>query len=128
MARIAPIFSGVVRYGGALSLILGLFLWTGNFDSLKSYHMLLGIIVVVALWLLAAAGAMRGKASAGVGIAAIVLGLAQALLGLTQESILPATGHWVIQAVHLLLGLGVIGLGEMITGRMRKASAQVATR
>lgn len=121
MARIAPIFSGIVRYGGTLTLILGLFLWTGNFDSLKSYHMLLGIIVVVALWLLAAAYAMSGKANIGVIIAAIILGLAQALLGMTQESMLPTTGHWVIQVLHLLLGIGIIGTGESISMAMKKA-------
>ena len=45
--------------------------------------------------------------------AAFALGVAQALLGMTQEQILPTTGHWVIQIVHLLLGIGVIGLGDI---------------
>jgi hypothetical protein len=120
MASFAPVFSGIVRYGGVLVLILGIFLWTGNFDSIKPYHMLLGIIVVLALWVLAAIYALTGKANIGVVVAAVVLGLAQALLGVTQESILPDGGHWIIQVLHLLLGLGVIGIGERITVANRK--------
>lgn len=114
-----------MRYGGVLTLVLGIFLWTGNFDALKSYHMLLGIIVVLALWLLAGVYAASGKANIGMVSAAIVLGLAQALLGMSQESILPATGHWIIQVVHLLLGLGVIGIGESISMAMKKARPAV---
>lgn len=125
MKGLAPVFHGIVRYGGVITLLLGIFLWTGNFDGLTMYHMLLGILVVLALWLLAIAYAMTGKANIGMVIGAIVLGLAQAALGGTQSAIMPTTGHWVIQVIHLLLGLGVIGIGEGIMSRMKKVSAAV---
>ena len=53
MARIAPVMSGIVRYGGLLTLVLGMLLWTGTMDGLNRIHMLFGILVVLALWLLA---------------------------------------------------------------------------
>jgi uncharacterized membrane protein len=48
----------------------------------------------------------------------IVLGL-----GLTQTNLLLNSAHWVIQVLHLLVGLIAIGLGEMITARYRRQSA-----
>ena len=128
MAHIAPVMSGIVRYGGLLTLVLGMLLWTGTMDGLKNIHMLFGILVVLALWLLAIAFMRATKGGVALVAAAFALGVAQALLGMTQEQILPTTGHWVIQIVHLLLGIGVIGLGEMMTMRMKKARVAVAAK
>lgn len=128
MVRIAPVFSGIVRYGGSLALLLGLMIWIGSSvvtpwtranASLTNFHMLLGILAVLALWLLAAAYAMTGRASMGIVIGAVVVGLLQAILGVTQESLLVNSAHWIIQVLHLLLGIGVIGSGERITMMMK---------
>jgi hypothetical protein len=127
MARIAPVMSGIVRYGGLLVLVLGMVIWTGTMDALVPFHMLLGILVVLALWLLALAYLASGKASIGLAAGAFAVGLAQAALGLTQEGLLPSA-HWVVQIAHLLLGLLLIGMGEMMTMRMKKARAAVAAR
>jgi hypothetical protein len=128
MAKIAPVFSGIVRYGGVLVLILGILLWTGNFDAITPFHMLLGIIVVLSLWALAAAHALTGKANIGLIVAAVLLGLFQAIFGTVQAGILagPNDPHWIVQVIHLLFGLSIIGLGERITAenkRIAKAAA-----
>lgn len=128
MVRIAPVMSGIVRYGGLLTLVLGALLWAGTMDGLKNIHMLFGILVVLALWLLAAAFTQATKGGMPLVASAFALGLAQAILGMTQEQILPTTGHWVIQIVHLLLGIGVIGVGEMMTMQMKKARAAAAIK
>lgn len=130
MVRIAPVFSGIVRYGGSLALLLGILIWIGTSTltpwtsataSLTNFHMLLGILAVLALWLLAIAYAMTGRANMTIVIVAIAVGLAQALLGVTQASLLPNTSyHWLIQVLHLLLGISVIGSGERITMLMKK--------
>lgn len=127
MARIAPVMSGIVRYGGLLTLVLGMVLWTGTVDALTPFHMLLGILVVLALWVLAVVYAQADRAGMPMALVAFAIGLAQALLGMTQEGLLPGA-HWVIQIIHLLLGLGVIGVGEMMTMRMKKARAAVAAK
>ncbi len=40
-------------------------------------------------------------------------------LGATQTSILPGPEHWVIQVLHLLVGLTAIALAEVLGRRIR---------
>jgi hypothetical protein len=105
-----------------IQLILGIVFWTGNADGLVIVHMLLGIAFVAVFWVIGALAAMRG-ASMGVLIGTFVLGLVIALFGLFQKNILPGSGHWVVQIIHLLLGIAAIGFAEMIVGRARRSGA-----
>ncbi|MBV9615217.1 MAG: hypothetical protein JO031_07165 [Ktedonobacteraceae bacterium] len=117
----------VLRASALLALILGVLNWVGLFpDSLIAIHMILGIIVVLSLWVLGGAIATT-PGGIGLAIGAFVLGLITFILGLTQKQLLPDPNsvHWVIQVVHLLLGLSAIGMGEAIAGRYRRQS-QVA--
>jgi len=109
-----------VRIGGSIVLLLGLVIWTGRADELKDLHILIGIIVVVALWTLAVLAARAGVPLVLVGLAA-VWGLIQPVLGLTQANLLVGDWHWVIQVIHLFFGLGVIGWGEAL-GRAIKST------
>jgi hypothetical protein len=110
-----------------IQLILGILFWTGNADGLVLLHMLLGIAFVAVFWVIGAMAAMRG-ASIGVMIGTFVLGLVIALFGLFQTRILPGSGHWVVQIIHLLLAISAIGFAEMIAGRTRRgASAGMRT-
>ena len=124
---VVRITANVLRASASLALILGILSWVGVLpDSLIGIHMLLGIIVVLSLWVLGGAIAMT-RGGIGLGIGAIVLGLITLALGLTQQQILPDPNslHWIIQVVHLLIGLSAIGMGEVISGRYRRQS-QVA--
>jgi hypothetical protein len=60
-------------------------------------------------------------------LATFVVGFLLALFGLFQKGWLVGPNHWVIQVVHLLLGLSAIGLAEMIGGRYRRMTANKAT-
>ena len=40
-----------------------------------------------------------------------------------QSRLLPGDQHWIIQVFHLLLGVGVIALSEIIAGRARRGRA-----
>ena len=115
----------VLRVAAILALILGIIFWTGNAKGLVSIHMLLGIIVTLCLWIL---GGMIATTRGGIGLAigAIVLGLIVAGFGMTQRTIMVGSGHWVIQIIHLLLGLTAIGFGEMIAGRYKRLSGVAA--
>jgi hypothetical protein len=115
-------FQWIVRVAGLLALILGLFLWTGDAPpALIPVHMLLGTLMVLALWLLAATASQNG-APMGMVIAAGVLGLLVLLLGFSQQSLAPGSGHWVVQVAHLLLGMAAIASGEMLSGRVKRAA------
>jgi hypothetical protein len=115
----------VLRVVVLLALVLGLLLWFGVQGALIPVHMLLGILVVLALWVLGGF-AFTIKGGVGIGIGAIVWGLIVLLFGLNQRTILVGNLHWLIQVIHLLLGLGAAGLGEAIAGRYKRLN--VATQ
>jgi hypothetical protein len=115
----------VLRVAALLALILGILDWVGHPLGSILIHMFLGFIVVISLWILGGS-ILTLKGSTGLGIGAIVLGLIVIALGLSQQQILPdSNAHWVIQVIHLLVGLSAIGMGEAIAGRYRRQS-QVA--
>ena len=110
----------VLRICVGLALILGILFWTSNAaDSLILVHMGLGILVVLSLWTLGFAQALTKEGNWGLAIGAVVLSLILAASGGTQDEILTGSWHWVIQVIHLLLGLSALGLGERMGGRSR---------
>ena len=114
----------VLRIAVLFNLITGIIFWTGNADPLQIVHILVGIIAVLALWTLGIMQGLRGG-NYGLTAAAIVVGLLLALVGLFQTGWLTGSNHWIIQVIHLLLGIAAIGLGEMIGGRSRRITAKV---
>ncbi|GAC1451836.1 MAG: hypothetical protein PVSMB4_11960 [Ktedonobacterales bacterium] len=118
-----------LRGGFVLALLLGLGFWTNILGQggLVLLHMLLGLIVVGALWYLGLAQAQRPGGSLGLTIGTFILGLVLAIFGLTQVR-LEAALHTVVavQITHVILGLLAIGLGEMCNGRIRRAGAPSA--
>ena len=116
-----------LRISVLLALILGIVFWTGNGDSLKTIHIVLGILVVLSLWILGFAQATAKGGNWGLTAGAFLLGLILPIFGLGQGGLLPgSSAHWIIQVIHLLLGLAAIGLGEMIAGRYKRLT-QAAT-
>jgi hypothetical protein len=114
-----------VRAAGVVQILLGLAFWTGNALGLVDLHQLLGILLVLALWTLAAL-AHRAGVPAGLVAGAAVLGLAVPIVGLTQRDLLPGSAHWVIEVIHLLLGIGLLGLAENLATRAKARLAPVA--
>lgn len=111
-----------VRATGALGLLLGLAIWTDSAPpALVPLHMLLGIVLVVALVAAAVLGLRAGVSPALAGLA-IVWALVTPLLGLNQAALLP-DAHVVVEIVHLLVGIGAIGIGEMLGARARQTTA-----
>ena len=114
-----------VRVAGVIQILLGLAFWTGNALGLVDLHQLLGILLVLALWTQAAL-AHRAGVPAGMVAGAAVLGLLVVIVGLTQQNLLPGSAHWVIQVIHLLLGLGLLGLADNLATRAKARLAPVA--
>ena len=118
----AKIASWVVRLGGLIMIVLGLLFWTGNALGLVQEHMTLGLLVVLALWVLAATAMQKGV-GVGLVIGAFVLGLVVIGFGMTQESLMSGATRVVVELiriVHLLLGLALISFGEILTARLRR--------
>lgn len=126
---LAKIASWVVRLGGLVMLVLGILFWTGNALTFKQEHMTLGLIVVVALWLLAVV-AMRQGVNVGLIIGALLVGIVVIVFGMSQTSLMSGATRAVVETikvVHLLLGLTLISFGEIITARLRRLRQDTRT-
>lgn len=119
------IASVVLSVAGGLALLSGLSIWLGWALQLAALHMLLGILAVAALWAIGLTQASAPGGSWGLAAGALLLGAVMLVLGFYQASLLVGALHWIVQAVHLALGVAVIGMGHMMTARTRKASAAV---
>ncbi|MGH2470165.1 MAG: hypothetical protein ACRDGF_08830 [Chloroflexota bacterium] len=98
----------IVRITGVIQLALGALFWTGMALGLVPLHMLSGILLVLALWALAG-----------------VWGVVVVAFGLNQAQVLTGSLHWIVEVLHLPLGLGAIGQAENLAAR-GKASAHHA--
>jgi hypothetical protein len=114
-----------IQAAGVVQLTLGLLFWTGNALGLVDLHELLGVLLVLGLWTMAAL-ALRAGVPAGPVALAAVWGLIVPIVGFTQRALLPGSAHWVIQVIHLLLGIGLIALAENLATRARARLAPVA--
>ena len=114
-----------IRAAWLVQLALGLLFWTGNAQGLVDLHQLLGILLVLALWTQAVLAARAGVEPRLVAVAAI-WGLLVLVVGLTQTSLLTGSLHWLIHVIHLLLGIGLIGLAERLATGAKARLAPVA--
>jgi hypothetical protein len=102
-----------IRITGLIQILTGLAFWTNNALSLVPVHMLIGLILVITLWVLAVLAA-RTEVSMGLVALAAVWGLIVPILGVMHTQLLPGGAHWVIEVIHLLVGLVAIGLGNRL--------------
>jgi hypothetical protein len=116
----------LVRILGAIVLVLGLVFWTGNALSAMPLHLLLALLLVLCVWALAGLTWVRARA-VGLAVGAIVLGLVVIWFGYQQTTLLPGPNHWLVQVAHLLLGVALIGTGEMLGAAMRKAATAASS-
>ncbi|HEY1236552.1 MAG TPA: hypothetical protein VGH22_24460 [Candidatus Binatia bacterium] len=91
--------------------------------NLLSLHMLLGLLAVCALWIIGVAQALLPSGSWMIAAATIIVGGLMIVLGLIQTSLMVGDFHWLVQIIHLLLGLLTIGMGHMAAARARKTSS-----
>lgn len=125
MASALRIARWAVRIDGLIMLVLGLLIWTGSFAALVPVHMLLGLVLVLALWTVAYAGYL---ARVPTGLVALVAfwGLLLPALGLTQHGLLAGDLHWIVDVVHLAVGISAIGLGEGLGAAIERRGGVVA--
>ena len=114
-----------IRAAFVVQLVLGLAFWTGNLLGLVDLHQLIGILIVLGLWTQAVL-AVRAGVQPGMAAAAVVLGLTVIVVGLTQRDLLAGSAHVVIEVLHLLLGIGAVGLAENLAVRAKARLAPVA--
>lgn len=112
--------AAVLTLSGVLALILGLLFWTGAALNLISMHMLLGFLAVGALWVIGVGQLFSQSGSWVIAVGALIVGALTLVLGLNQSALMIGESRWMIQGIHLLLGLLTIGIGHMGAARYRK--------
>lgn len=118
------ITSIVLSAAGLIALILGLLFWAGAALNLISMHMLVGLLAVAALWAIGIAQAFVKGGNWLIAACAVIVGALTVVFGLYQSSMMVGSFHWIIQIVHLILGVLTIGLGHMGAARYRKGSTK----
>jgi hypothetical protein len=112
----------LARVTGLTQIILGLVIWVFHPDAVIPVHIAVGLALVLSLWTLAFLAAEAGV-SRGLVALAVLWGFLAPALGLTQGQLLVGDYHWVIQALHLLVGLVAIGLANGLAARIRRTQA-----
>jgi hypothetical protein len=125
MRRFITIARTIVIVAGIVQLVLGILLWGDLAKNLVPLHETVGSILVLALWTIAMLSARLG-APLGLVILTIVWGLVVPVIGVTQQGLLPGSPHPIIQVVHLLLGIGAMGLASILAARVPPREAGYA--
>ena len=109
----------LVRLCGLILIILGIIFWTGHARGLILVHMVVGLLLAVCLWVLAFFGA---RSSIGGSFPALVAvwALLMVFFGAVQAGLMPGRAHWVIQVLHLLVGIAALGMGDRLGVRLSR--------
>jgi len=110
---------------GIALVVLGILFWTGHALSLLPVHMALGALFVISMWILAVLGFLA-PGNRGFALLVLIWSLVVPALGVEQLSLLPGAGHWVIQVVHLLVGIIAMGLAHSLARRLARRTAGAA--
>jgi len=110
---------------GIALVVLGILFWTGHALSLLQLHMTLGGLFVVCMWILVVVG-LLAPGTRGFALLVFIWSLIVPALGVTQLSLMPGADHWVIQALHLLVGLIAMGLAHGLARRIARRPAGAA--
>jgi hypothetical protein len=116
----------LLRITGVLQIIMGVILWIASADAIIPAHVFIGSVFVLSLWAVAFMAARAGVSPAMVALT-FIWGLIIPVLGIAQVNLMPNAAHWVIQVVHLLVGIVGMGLGEQLSARIRKSEVGVAS-
>lgn len=116
MALSTVILRWIVRVAFLADLLLGITLWLGRGYSLLKLHMWLGFIVAFALLAIVLLS-LLAKVKPALPIVSLLWAVALPVVGIAQLHVMPGGDHWIIQVIHLILGLGAIGLAEALAKR-----------
>jgi len=122
MRSLANVLQMIVRPLGLVQIVLGVLFWFGAARGLVNLHMFIGIVIVLILWTLAGA-ALVTRTAPPLAIAGIVVGLVTIWLGITQTSLLTGSAHWVIQVLHLAVGVIALGFADLLGTRVKRSGA-----
>ena len=113
-ARIVQIIVGLA---GLCALVLGLLIWIANID-LTDIHILFGLLVTLGLLAMSII-ALTAPGLRIWGMVGIVYAIILLIFGVAHSNVLAGNLHWLIQALHTLVGIGAIVLTGTLGARYR---------
>ncbi|WP_236601763.1 hypothetical protein [Ktedonobacter sp. SOSP1-52] len=113
----ARILQIIVGLAGLCALVLGLVIWIANID-LTDIHMFFGLLVTLGLLVMSII-ALTARGLRIWGMVGIVYAIILLIFGELQFKLLVGNLHWLIQALHLLAGIGAIVLTGAFGARYR---------
>jgi hypothetical protein len=119
------VFRWVLRGTFLVQLLLGIGLWTGNFDVVKPVHIALGVLFVLTMWTIAVL-ALRAGGNRILGGVVVAWGALMVLFGLNQEGLVTGGLHWTIQVLHLVVAMAGIGITEALARQTETAAPKPA--
>jgi len=119
MRIVTTIAQWVVRLTGMTLVALGLLFWAGRALGLVPLHMAIGAAFVLALLALVGAAAAAGLRPAFVALAA-GYGLVIPVFGMVQTRLWPGPDHWIVQLLHLGIGIGGMILALRLASHVRE--------
>lgn len=130
MQKTVAIAHWIVRVAGVIQLTLGALFWTGHAYTYVPVHIVVGSVLVLALWLVAVL-ALVARVKRGLAVFELVWGLALVWFGVQQAGFLVGGMHWIVRVVHLLMALSAMGiagaLGKALGGtRLVEAESDAA--
>lgn len=114
------ILLAILRLLASVQLLLGVCFWLGYALTWIPFHLAVGSLFVLVLWIMGIVGARQG-AGAGMAIAAIGWGLLVAAIGMVQQRVLIGEMHWIVRVTHLIVALAALPLAGVIYARVQKA-------
>lgn len=122
MKQVVIIARVLISLFGLTLLALGILFWTGHALSLLQVHMAVGGLFVVCMWVLAVIGFLV-PGCRPLAFVVLIWSLVVPAVGVMQVRLMPGADHWVIQTIHLLVGLIAIGLSHGLARRLGRGSA-----
>jgi hypothetical protein len=109
-----------MRAAAAVQVILGIGFWTGHWANLVNLHMAIGMLYVLALWVIGGIALARRQAP-GVAAVALLWGVLIVAIGMTQRGMLVGDLHWVVRVVHLVVSLAAMPFAERLVADRARA-------
>ncbi len=119
--RLLTVARMVVRIAFVVQLLLGIGLRTGRLDNLTSIHITVGVLFVLGLWMVAVIAARAGVNRVQVGVA-LLWGALMPVFGLTQQGLVAGNLHWIVQVLHLAVGIAGIAQAEAMAGAIARGA------
>ena len=114
-----------MRIAALVQLVVGIAMWTGRWYSLVGMHRTIGVLFVLALWIISVI-ALAQRRSVGLAAFGIVWGLVVAAIGFMQQGMLIGDLHWIVRVAHLVIGMASLPIAERLVAKPVGATPAMA--